>query len=269
MKYDEIAESLRKRPRAAVATVVASSGSAPRAPGARMVVFQDGRSEGTVGGGILEKKVVEDAAALLATGGTSLRTYPLRPEKQGGIGAECGGEVTVFIEAFGAGPRLLILGGGHIGLELYKLAQQLGWEVAIADDRPAFSSRERFPQAIALRTAGYGDPALRELADGRTAIVIATEAHTGDAAALANLIGTGAFYVGMIGSARKVAAITAALQKEGTPAEKLGAVRAPVGIDIGAETPAEIAVSIFAEILAVKSGVSSVRPMMESKRRGS
>jgi xanthine dehydrogenase accessory factor len=263
MNYEEIAEILKSHPQAAVATVVRTAGSAPREPGAKMVVLPDGTTRGTVGGGALEKLVVQDALELLGTGGAALRTYGLRPSEQGGIGAECGGEAEVFIEVRGLADRLLILGGGHIGAALHRLGRELGWETCIVDNRPAFAEASRFPGAGTVLRAEYGDPALRNLVTSRTAAVVVTHAHEGDEEALGNLLHTDAFYIGMIGSRRKVGVIFKRLGEKGVEPGRLDAVRAPVGLDIGAQTPAEIALSILSEIVRDRAGGGSGRPLRE------
>jgi xanthine dehydrogenase accessory factor len=267
MTHAEIAKALAERPHAAVATVVRTGGSAPRTPGARMLVFPDGSTQGTVGGGTLEKKVVEDALALFATGGTRIETYGLRPKEQGGIGMVCGGESEVFIEILGAGDRLLVVGGGHIGLALHRLGSELGWETDVVDDREEFARPERFPGAR-TRHISYDDKGLAQGVTSRTAIVIVTHAHEGDRAALGSVIHSPAFYIGMIGSSRKVRTIFSALTEDGVPASRLEAVHAPIGLHIGAESPAEIALSIFAEILARKNEIRPpIRTVKEEKER--
>ena len=268
MTYEEIAEILAKHPVAVVATVVATQGSAPRDPGARMVVLPDGKTFGTVGGGTLEQTVIEDALALFSTGSTLRKMYGLKPESQGGIGMVCGGESEVFLEVMGVQDRCLILGGGHIGLALHEMGRLLGWETAIVDDREAFAEADRFPGAREVRCAPYDDPSLRDLVTKKTAAVIVTHAHTGDRAALGTLAGTPAFYLGMIGSSRKVKTILDSLVEEGVEASALAGVHAPIGLDLDAQTPAEIALSIWAEILACRQGLGpEILTVKEAKAR--
>lgn len=270
MNYAEVAELLARGGPAVVATVVRTSGSSPREPGTRMVVLPDGTTHGTVGGGTLEKKVVGDALALLGRGGTALRAYGLRPEDQGGIGMECGGESEVFLEVAGASERLLVLGGGHVGLALHRLARELGWETVVVDEREAYADPSRFPGARQVLRASYGDrETLASLVTPRTAAVVVTHSHPTDQEALGSVLGAGAFYVGMIGSARKVRTLLGRLAEAGADAGELSAVHAPIGLHLGAESPAEIALSILGEILAARNGLGpEVRSLKEEKRRG-
>ena len=250
----------------AVATVVRVHGSAPRETGSKMVILPSGRTEGTIGGGKLEKLVVEDALSLMGVAkapaieggkGFAYREYRLRSEEEDGIGTECGGDVDVFIEITGNPDHLVIMGGGHIGLALYKMARVMDFRVTVVDDREEFSSQERFPEAQMVLSK-YDDPSLQELIGPDSFVVILTHGHKHDAAALKNVLEPRPHYVGMIGSRRKIAAVREELVQEGIPEEALDQVYTPVGLDIGAETPAEIAVAVLGEILNVKKkGVPS------------
>jgi xanthine dehydrogenase accessory factor len=249
--FRKLTDLLEKGVKLAVATVVATRGSAPREPGARMIVFPDGRIEGTVGGGALEKKTVEDALEMLAGDGLSrLVRYSLTDEAGGGIGAACGGESDVFIEVFGEKRKMLILGGGHVGVALARAASLAGFAVTIVDERAELADPGRCPSARVLGVRP-DDPSVVREAGASTAVVIVTRSHALDLEALRLLVASPAFYVGMIGSKKKVASILQALAKEGVAAERIEKVYAPVGLDIGAQSPEEIAVSIVAEIISV------------------
>lgn len=251
LDHERISALTKEAGSVAIATVVRAEGSTPREIGSKMVVMPHGKTEGTIGGGKLEDLVIKDAMALLDTGGCAYKEYGLRPEKEGGIGTECGGQVAVFIEVAGRPESLVILGGGHVGLALYQLAKVLDMQVTVVDDREEFASQQRFPQAKVVR-ADYDDPKLRKLVWPRTSVVILTHAHMHDAEALKNMLPTNAAYIGMIGSKRKVPKVKERLRGEGVAKKDLDRVYAPVGLDIGAQTPAEIAVSIMAEIVHVR-----------------
>ncbi len=251
--YEKISELIRSNSKLAIATVVNTRGSTPREPGAKMVISPDGTIEGTIGGGRLEHLIIEDAKAALQIGLSTLKNYNLRSEEDSGIGMECGGEVTVFIEVIKKGKRLLILGGGHIGLALYKIAIETGFSVVIVDDRPEFVTTERFPKAERLLNCPVDDPEVAELVDEDTYIVIVTHEHKQDKLAVKSLIGLEYKYLGMIGSKGKVEQILKELKNEGIPKDKLNEIYSPIGLDIKAETPVEIAVSIIAEIIYIKN----------------
>jgi len=249
--YERLAELIRRHPRVAVATVVSKDGSAPREAGARMAVLQDGSVMGTVGGGILEKRVTDDALEVLRDGRPRLARYDLRQPEDGGIGAQCGGTCEVFIEPTGSPPRLLVLGAGHVGLALARIAVRSGYEVIVADDRPEFTREATLVGAQGITTRP-DDPALRDQVSERTAVTVLTRSHALDRESLLNVLDTPAFYIGMIGSRRKVEREMGSLLEAGADPALLDRVHAPIGLDIGAETPAEIAIAILAEIVAVR-----------------
>lgn len=264
--FEQIAALLKRHQRIVLATVVSTGGSAPREAGARMAVLPDGSIVGTVGGGILEKKVIEDALEVLNEDRPRLARYDLSEEKDGGIGAECGGRSEVFLEPVGSAPHLMILGAGHVGLALARLGQEAGFRITIADDRPAFAGQAARPGITVLDSAP-DDPSLRAHVTQETAIVVVTRSHRLDRESLRNLLGTPAFYVGMIGSRRKVSMEMEALRGEGFEQDVLAAVHAPIGLDIGAETPAEIALAILAEIVAVRRRGSTPETSLTSRGR--
>jgi xanthine dehydrogenase accessory factor len=267
--FQKLSDLLKRGAKLAVATVVATRGSTPREPGARMIVLPDGGTEGTVGGGALEKKVGEDALEMLAGDGPSrLVRYSLTDEASGGIGAACGGESDVFIEIFRERQKMLILGGGHVGIALARIAALSGFAVTVVEDRAELADPERFPSARVL-CVPPGDPSVTSEAGPSTAVVIVTRSHALDLEALRLFIGSPAFYVGMIGSKKKVASILEALEKEGAAKARIGKVYAPIGLDIGAESPEEIAVSIVAEIIAVKRAMKPSPISLKLSRGGS
>jgi xanthine dehydrogenase accessory factor len=237
-----------------VATIVDVKGSSPRGVGARMIVMRDGTIIETIGGGVLEKQVIADALACLAAGTTRSERYELKEQGEKALGSLCGGEATVFFEVHVPARTLLIVGAGHVGQKLCAFARLLDYNVVVLDPREDMVTAERFPAADQLVC---GDPAqAAELVAGgeSTHVVIVTHGHLHDRDALRAVLGTSAASIGMIGSARKVRTIFAQLREEGIPAERLDSVHSPIGLDIGAETPAELALCIIAEIIADTSG---------------
>jgi xanthine dehydrogenase accessory factor len=263
-----------------VATVVRTAGSTPRAAGAKMVVFPDGSTIGTVGGGRLEFEVTRDALAALARGESEFNAYRLRPAEAGLAGVEpagaasraqgkpeervlgmlCGGDAEVFLEVFGHSRQLLIVGAGHIGQKLAEMARALDFRVVVVDERADMVTEGRFPEANELICASPSDVANRVSIGPGTMIVIVTHGHLHDKAALAAVVDSPAAYIGMIGSRSKVRAVMAELRSEGADPALLDKVHAPIGLDLGGQRPAEIALSILAEIVADQYGGSG-RPM--------
>jgi len=263
--FDELTRLLRGSGPVALATVVATAGSSPRHGGARMLVMAGGDTMGTVGGGILEKRVIDDALALMAGGeggAARLMRYELKKEEAGGIGAACGGRCDVFIEVFAQDRKILVCGAGHVGLALARLAAEAGFSVVVADDRPEFTERESFPAGVKVLTTRPDDEALLSEVTARTAVVIVTRGHALDEDALRRFAASSAYYVGMIGSKHKVGVVLSDLEKDGIERAAIERVFSPIGLDIGAETPEEIVVAILAEIIAVeKTGAPSAVSM--------
>jgi xanthine dehydrogenase accessory factor len=247
--YRQIAGLVEAGSEFAVATVVATGGSSPRGVASKMLILPDGETSGSVGGGRLEKLVIADAAQALASGQSVLTQYRLQAEHEGGIGMMCGGDVDVFIEVHTAARTLLICGGGHVGQALASAARQVGMPVTVVDPRKEFADTARFPEGTRILHASPDSKEVASLVSENTYVVTMTHEHALDLAVLGNLLRRGAAYVGMIGSKRKVKTIMSKLREEGFREEELAQVHSPIGLDIGAETPAEIAVSILAEII--------------------
>jgi xanthine dehydrogenase accessory factor len=256
--YEKVPELMQKHSKLAIATVINTSGSTPREIGAKMIILADGTTQGTVGGGKLEHLVTKDAINAMQDGASGLREYELKSEESSGIGMECGGKVSVFIEVISKGQLLMILGGGHIGLELYRMAISAGFSVVVVDERAEYVSSHRFPKAERLLNCKVDDPKVAELVDKNSYIVVITHEHKQDKLAVKSLVDLDYKYLGMIGSKRKVKITLEALQNEGVPKEKLMNIYTPIGLDINARTPTEIAVSILAEIIFIKN--TGLRP---------
>lgn len=242
----------------AFAFVIESQGSVPRNSG-RMIIRADGSTIGTIGGGFLEAQVIKEALEAFAEGCSRTVRMELTREGGEGEGMVCGGTVAVRIDISGAPPRLILIGGGHVSLAVARLAGSLGFAVEVLENRPDFCSSERFPMARALYLRDDLAAAVDEVGvDENCFIVIVTHNHTEDIRTLCRLACSGAAYIGMLGSKHKTAMAVAKLRERDVPESAIAALRAPIGLDIGAETPEEIAISILAEILLVRSGRSGL-----------
>jgi xanthine dehydrogenase accessory factor len=244
----------------AVVTIAATTGSVPRAAGSKMFVHGDGRSSGTIGGGKFESLVIADAVAAMREKKPQLKTYPLHEGETDSFGAICGGEVTVFIEPQKTSESLYLVGAGHCSQAIAKLATECGLFVTVVEDRDEFLAD--LPAVVArISDSSAASFIASHEWQSDEALVIVSRNHEIDREALAaGLAQTGAGYIGMIGSRRKVRMVFDDMRGRGIPEEKLASVYAPLGLDIGADSPAEIAVSTVAEILSVLRGRTG-RPM--------
>jgi xanthine dehydrogenase accessory factor len=235
----------------AVVTIAATTGSVPRAAGSKMFVYADGASSGTIGGGKFEALVIADAVTAMHEKQPLLKTYPLHEGETDSFGAICGGEVTVFIEPQATSEALYLIGAGHCSQAIAKLATECGLFVTVVEDRDELLADLPPPVDRISDSSPANFIASREWRNDE-AIVIVSRNHEIDREALAAALAqTGAGYIGMIGSRRKVRMVFDDMRGRGVPEEKLANVYAPLGLDIGADSPAEIAVSTVAEILAV------------------
>lgn len=252
-----------------VATVILAPANAVAPPGTKLLVRADGSRLGSLGGGALEDAVAEDClTALNQFPRTNNQSAYYLPDGQSIRRLEARGvdAYELMIEIIEPPVSLLIIGGGHIGLALATIGALCGFSVSVLDDREDYANPERFPMAD--RTMfGEFEPALRDFPINQsTYIVLVSRGHKQDEEGLRLVVTRGARYVGMIGSRRRVATVLRHLAEEGYPLEALEAVYTPIGFDIGAETPEEIAVSIMAEIIAVRRQASG-RPMREERPR--
>lgn len=242
---------LQENKPAALATVVKTRGASPRRPGAKMIVYPDGNIVGSVGGGEMEMRVIETAKQVLQDRQPRYLDMTLSNENRGDP-LICGGEMEVFVEPLLNTPSLVLVGAGHVGAAVAQLAQFLGFSVTVLDDRPEFVTPENFPHAD-QRIAG---DIIQEIAKlnitPQTYVVLVTRAHTLDAALLGTIVDKPTAYIGMLGSKRRVLTVKDTLKQQGASPEALDRVHAPIGIEIHAETPQEIAVSIMAEIIRVR-----------------
>ena len=250
----EIPRALDGGRAAALVTIVATSGSTPRRAGAKLLVYADGRVVGTIGGGSCEHDALDRAREAIRMQQPLLVHYDLENGTPGEGGVICGGQMDVFIEPLHPASHLYIIGAGHVGREVARVAYLAGFQVHVVDDRPEFANAERFPDAVEVVVDDIPGWLTRTQLPPRAYAVIVTRGHRDDHDALNALAGRDLTYLGMIGSRAKVRQVFDSLAARGVPAEALARVHAPVGLDLGASTPGEIAVSIVAELVAVRSG---------------
>lgn len=246
--HRRIAELIESGKSFAVATIAEATAGTPRKSGTRMIIFPDGKTEYTIGGGALEKDTHRRALKALKAGEGGFFRVEFQEDKSGMV---CGGEASLFIEVYKPSDRILIFGGGHIGLALSKIFDILGLHYYIFDDRTDFASSERFPRASSARVVSYAHPLESFEVTRNDYAVIVTQGHRGDKKVLTNLLPTDIRYIGMIGSKNKVRSVLESVEKEGFDSSDKR-IHSPIGLDIGGESPEEIALSIAAEIQQVR-----------------
>lgn len=237
----------------AIVTITKAFGSTPRGVGSMMLVLKDGKTYGTygtVGGGRLEKEIIDRTLEALNKGESISIDLPL---EQQGVDMICGGEVSVFIDICKKRPKLLIVGGGHVGNAIYNIASLLDFHIAIFEDRKEFLTKERFPQANELILGDIKTNLENYSIDEDTYIIIVTRGHEYDEESLEAVIDRGARYIGLMGSKNKVDIMLDELEEKGIDEKLLEKVYTPIGLDIGDETPEEIAISIMSEVLLIKN----------------
>jgi xanthine dehydrogenase accessory factor len=253
--YEEIVRVRFEGNKAALATIVRRQGSTPRRDFAKMLVSEDGSTIGSVGGGQTEAEVLKEAKRVMETGEASLLKYQLTQKDAEEDGLTCGGTVEVFVEPILPDPKLILMGAGHIGQTVAHVAHRVGFKVAVVDDRETFANRERFPQAEEIVVAPFLEGFKAITVSQTSFILIATRGHGHDQTVLEEALQTSACYIGMVGSRRKTQIIVQNLLGKGIAPEALSRLYAPIGIEIGSETPEEIAVSVVAELIAMLRGV--------------
>jgi len=255
------AQRLTKMGRAfAMVTVIKTIGSTPRSVGTQMIVLPDGRIVGTIGGGKIEAVVITEAINAIKEGAP--RIYELKSLQT--LDQRCGGGMTFFINVHNPMPTLVIFGGGHVAVPTAKLAKMVGFRVVVIDPRVEFANRERFPDADEIVNEDFATAAEKLESTKDTYIVVMTPDHMKDEHVVEKTAGRNFAYVGMIGSESK-ALLTLHSLKERVPEEVLRQVRTPMGLEIGAQTPEEIAVSIVAELIRVRRGGTG-EPMSVAQR---
>ncbi len=254
--YEQVARLLRAGRTLAVSTLVERQGSTPRGFGAKMIVTESGESLFTIGGGAFEALVIEDAREAIRQGRGFEREYRFTEQGENALGMACGGTARVLFEVVRAPLALLIFGGGHVGRELAHLGARLGFDVTVVDDRPRFLDPARYPSEVTTVRVEHDFSGDLPAVPSGSYVAIVTRCHRTDLAAVRHAVGRGAAYVGLIGSRRKVATVLAQAEEMGTSRVILAEVRGPIGLPIGAVTPEEIAVSIAAEMIALRNAAS-------------
>lgn len=260
--YEEIVKLQREGRRGAVATIVNVRGSIPSFKSAKMLVRDDGTIAGTIGGGCVEGEVWQAAREVMTTEKPRTLTFDLNQDPKYDTGLVCGGTLEIFIEPVLPTPLLYIFGAGHVGHELSKAATRAGFDVIVTDDRDAYANKERFPEAAQIIAEDYEKALARITPNEAAYIVIVTRGHHDDMRVLRWAVQTNAKYIGMVGSKRKAITVFRELVKEGLKPELFERVHSPVGLDIGAITPEEIAISITAELIALRRQVERPLPHM-------
>lgn len=255
--FEEIVRLRREGKRAALATIVHTDGSIPSYESSRMLVREDGSIAGTIGGGCVEADVWAAAKEVIRAESPRKMVFNLNHEATYDNGLICGGTLEVFVEPILPRPTLYIFGGGHVSMALAHAACTAGFAIGVVDDRETFANSQRFPMAREIYTTF--EEAFEKITPNTSSyLVIVTRGHRDDMRVLGWAVQTAARYIGMIGSKRKVLSVYKALEKDGIPMEKFERVKAPVGLDIGALTPEEIAVSIAAELIGVRRNAAGL-----------
>src|SRR5271154_5486263 len=255
--YEEGVRLRRLGQKCALATIVQVNGSIPSYESAKLLVREDGSMAGTIGGGCVEAEVWNAARDVMQNERPRHMNFTLGQDAAYDNGLICGGQLSVFIEPVVPQPRLYVFGAGHISKSISKIATLAGFATVIVDNREAFASQERFPEADEIFAEEYEDVFPKLPVRDTSYVVIVTRGHRDDMRVMRWAVGTNAKYIAMIGSKRKVIGVVKELEKEGIPREAFERAFAPMGLDIGAITPEEIAVSIVAEMIAIRRAPES------------
>ena len=250
--YDELVRLRRLGQKCALATIVQVNGSIPSYESAKLLVREDGSMIGTVGGGCVEAEVWNAAREVIESEKPKHLNFSLGQDAAYDNGLICGGQLNIFVEPVIPRPRALIFGAGHISKSISKIATSAGFATCIVDNRESFANRDRFPEAEEIFAEEYEEVFPKLLVNSSTYLVIVTRGHRDDMRVLQWAVTTSARYVAMIGSKRKVIGVVKELEKEGLPRSAFDRVFAPMGLEIGAITPEEIAVSVVAEMIAIR-----------------
>ncbi|MGH9593848.1 MAG: XdhC family protein [Bryobacteraceae bacterium] len=250
--YDEIVRLRRLGQKCAIATIVQVNGSIPSYESAKILVREDGSFMGTVGGGCVEAEVWNAAREVIETEKPRHLTFSLGQDAAYDEGLICGGQLNIFVEPVIPQPHAFIFGGGHVSKSISKVATIAGFSTVIVDNREAFANAERFPEAEATYAEEYEDVFPKLEVNSSTYLIIVTRGHRDDMRVLRWAVNTPARYIAMIGSKRKTISVVHELEKEGIQREAFEKVFAPMGLEIGAETPEEIAISVVAEMIAIR-----------------
>ncbi len=237
----------------ALATVIATKRSVPRHAGTKMLVYGDGRLVGTVGGGAMESRVIDEAMEALRIGGSKLLNYELLEPDRGDPGV-CGGEVQIYVEPYMPPPTVVVVGAGHVGRAVADLAHWLGYRTIVADDRDDRLTDEAMPNADARLSGPVTDSLAGLEITADTSVIVVSRDVEIDVTAVAQVIDSAAGYIGVMGSARRWRVVRERLAEQGVSADALERIHVPIGLDLGAETVEEIAVSIMGEVIGIRRG---------------
>jgi xanthine dehydrogenase accessory factor len=251
--YARLAEIEALGERAVLVTVVAARGSVPRHAGSKMLVLPDGSTEGTIGGGEMEHRVITEALDALAEGELRVRQYAFRDPSQGDVGV-CGGEIEVVIEPVTPKPSLLIIGAGHVGSAAAYLGKWLGFHVTVVDDRSEFAGPDAVPDADRILTCPMHEITEKVEVHSQTYVLLTTRGVDLDLEGLPKLLATPAAYIGVIGSRRRWETTAEKLRGAGIPEDQISRVTSPMGLELNAETPEEIAVSVLGQVIMQRRG---------------
>ncbi len=251
--FNELKQAFNRNEPFVLCTVVETIGSSPGTVGQKMLVYGDGSTVGTVGGGINEERTRKAAMELFKGGAATILTFDLANPLEGGDPV-CGGKSRIFIELQSHEPRMVIFGAGHIGKVLAKMAVLARFRVTIADERPEFASPALFPHGVEVICKPYEQAVAAASIDANSHVVVVTPGHLKDFEVLVMSLPFPAPYVGLVCSAKKLIEVKEALFKKGIASERVNGIFAPVGINLGSTTPEEIAVEILAQIIAFRNG---------------
>jgi len=260
--FEEIARMRKVGRKAALATIINVQGSVPSYETSKILIRDDGSILGTVGGGCVEADVWAAAQDVMREEKPRRLHFNLNENPDADQGLVCGGSLDIFIEPILATPTLYLFGGGHVSLAISKMAVVAGFETIVVDDRPAFANKERFPEALQTYAGEWEESFGRLQPNNFSYLVIATRGHKGDLTCLRWALTTPARFIGMIGSKRKLIEFSKVLAAEGVPEDQLDRIHSPVGLDIGALTPGEIAVAVVAEMVAVRRNAGPSAPAL-------
>ena len=255
--YEELLRLRNLGQKCALATIVDVRGSIPSYESAKLLVREDGSMTGTIGGGCVEAEVWNAAREVMETEKPKHMSFNLGQDAAYDNGLICGGQLDVFIEPVLPIPHAFIFGAGHISKSLSKVASLAGFATVVIDNREAFANRERFPEAAEVYAEEYEELFPKLAINESSYVIIVTRGHRDDMRVLKLAMTTEARYISMIGSKRKVINVIRELEREGIPLEAFERIHAPMGLDIGAISPEEIAISVAAEMIAVRRNATS------------
>ena len=250
--FDELVRLRALGQKSALATIVEVNGSIPSFQTAKLLVREDGSMAGTIGGGCVEAEVWNAAREVIATGKPRNMQFSLGQDAAYDNGLICGGQLQVFVECITPQPSAIVFGGGHISKSLCKVLDLAGFRTSVVDNRETYANRERFPEAADIHAEEYEDVFPKLFVNDSTYVVIVTRGHRDDRRVLRWAVSTSARYIAMIGSRRKTIAVIKELEKEGIPNSEFERIYAPMGFEIGAVSPEEIAISVAAEMIAMR-----------------